>query len=265
MIIFVEATTDADKAIVAAFKYYGYNNRAHDGLIIGFIDHIADVYKGKYTKEDLVAAFNRMYKRNVSLSDKGAVTKRPASSISSGTSSRPVQDSDPARYEASPGIIKRLYSPRPSGLMVWGDYQLNKYEQDIVNFINTDNHSKMDAIRRKPAFSNLSNKLIKNAPVQKIMYRKEDSFRANKVGDIVSFNLRSFSANPYHLMMVKFSKSQGQEVLYRATGLRGINIGAYDDFTNVSFYEDEYLCTGNCKITAISKNGNMLVVDAKAV
>jgi hypothetical protein len=45
----------------------------------------------------------------------------------------------------------------------------------------------------------------------------------------------------------------------------GINIGIYDNFTNVSFYEDEYLCTGNCKITAIGKQGNTLIIDAKAV
>jgi hypothetical protein len=123
----------------------------------------------------------------------------------------------------------------------------------------------MDAIRNKPAFKNLSNKLIKNAPAQKALYRKEDSLRVNKVGDIISFDLRSFSANPYHLMMAKFTKGQGQEVIYRITELRGINIGAYDDFTNLSMYEDEYLCTGNCKVTAIGKNGNTIVVDAKAI
>jgi hypothetical protein len=261
VIVFLEASGDADKAIVSAFKYKGYNSQAHDGLILEFIDRIVDDYKGKYTKEELVAAFNRMYKRNVALT--GQKTS-PLTRNSSGGSSHQVQDSNPASYEASPGIIQRLYNPRPR-MMMWGGYQLNKYEQDIVNFINTNNHSKMDAIRKKPAFSNLSNKLIRNAPVQKILYRKEDSLRANKVGDIVSFDLRSFSANPYHLMMVKFTKGQGQEVLYRVTGLRGINIGAYDDFTNVSFYEDEYLCTGNCKVTAIGKNGSMITVDAKAI
>jgi predicted MPP superfamily phosphohydrolase len=261
MIVFLEATSEVDKIIVSAFNHYGYNSKAHDGLINRFINHIADVYKGKYTKEELVAAFNKMYKRNVVLTGQKA---SPSSSPSAGKSNYQIQDSNPNNYEASPNIIQRLYNPRPK-MMVWGNYQLNKYEQDIVNFINTNNHSKMDAIRKKPAFVSLSNKLIKNAPVQKALYRKENSLRVNKVGDIVSFDLRSFSANPYHLTMVKFTKEQGQEVIYRITGLRGINIGAYDDFTNVSFYEDEYLCTGNCRVTAIGKQGDTIVVDAKAV
>ncbi|MDR2739257.1 MAG: hypothetical protein LBB68_05450, partial [Treponema sp.] len=209
MIIFNEAASDADKAIVSAFKHYGYNSQAHDRLIIEFIDRIVNVYKGKYTKEDLITAFNRMYKRNVSLLDKGVITTKRSALGSSGISNMAVQDSNPASYEASPNIIQRLYNPRPK-MILWGGYQLNKYEQDIVNFINTNNHSKMDAIRNKPAFSNLSNKLIKNAPIQKILYRKEDSIRVNKVGDVVSFDLRSFSANPYNLMMTKFTKGQSQ-------------------------------------------------------
>jgi hypothetical protein len=258
----MEAANDIDKIIVSAFKHYGYNSRAHDGLINQFINFIADQYTHKYTKADLMAAFNRMYKRNVVLT--GQKTPLPARTPATG-SDRQVQDSNPNSYEATPGIIQRLYNPRPKRIMIWGGYQLNKYEQDIVNFINTNNHAKMDAIRNKLTFSSLCNKLIKNAPVQKALYRTEDSLRVTKVGDIVSFDLRSFSTNPYHLMMVKFTKGQGQKVIYRVIGLRGINIGAYDDFTNVSFYEDEYLCTGNCKVTAIGKNGNSIVVDAKAV
>jgi hypothetical protein len=261
MIVFLEAANDIDKVIVSAFKHYGFNNQAHDRLINQFIDHIASQYAHKYSKVDLLAAFNRMYKRNVILTGQKASS---SARIPAAGSSRQVQNSDPNSYEASPNIVQRLYNPRPK-MMLWGGYQLNKYEQDIVNFINTNNHAKMDAIRKKPAFYNLSNKLIKNAPVQKALYRKEDSLRVNKVGDIVSFDLRSFSVNPYHLMMVNFTKEQGQEVIYRVTGLRGINIGAYDDFTNVSFYEDEYLCTGNCKITAMGKQGNTLIIDAKAV
>jgi hypothetical protein len=257
MIIFVEAITDIDKAIVAAFKYYHYNNRASDKLINQFIDHIANSYKGKYTKVDLMAAFNRMYKRNVVLTGQSAGTSDDGSNWQ-------IQDSDPNSYEASPNIIQRLYNPRLK-MMRWGGYQLNKYEQDIVNFINTNSHSKMDVIRKKPAFNNLSNKLIKNAPVQKLLYRKENSLRVTKVGDIIPFELRSFSANPYHLMMAKFTKGQEQEVIYRITGLRGINIGAYDDFTKLSMYEDEYLCTGNCKVIAIGKNGGQIIVDAKVV
>jgi hypothetical protein len=66
-------------------------------------------------------------------------------------------------------------------------------------------------------------------------------------------------------MMTKFTKGQSQDVIYRVTGLRGINIGVYDDFTNVSIYEDEYLCTGKCKVTAIGKNGSTIVIDAKAL
>jgi hypothetical protein len=263
MIIFIEAASDADKAIVAAFKHYGYNIKAHDGLINDFIDHIASVYKGEYSKADLIAAFNRMYKRNVPLPDQGSVKTRSASGFSR-VSNLQVQDSNPNSYEATPSIIQRLYNPRNS-LVLWGGYRLNKFEQDIVNFINTNNHAKMDAIRTKPAFNNLCNKLIKNAPIQKILYRKEDSLRFSKVGDIVSFDVRSFSANPSMLTITKFTKGAGQEIMYRVTGLRGINIGAYDDFTKVSIYEDEYLCTGNCKITAISKKGDTLIVDAKAV
>jgi hypothetical protein len=262
MIIFVEATTEIDKVIVAAFKYYHYNDRAIDELINQFIDHISDRYKGKYTKADLMAAFNRMYKRDVVLTGQKA---SPSAGASVMGLNRQIQNSDPNSYEASPSIIQRLYNPRPKGVIVWGGYQLNKYEQDIVNFINTNNHSKMDAIRNKPAFKNLSNKLIKNAPAQKALYRKEDSLRVNKAGDIISFDLRSFSANSYHLMMAKFTKGQGQDVIYRVTGLRGINIGAYDDFTNLSMYEDEYLCTGNCKVTAIGKNGSTIIVDAKTI
>jgi hypothetical protein len=209
-----------------------------------------------------MAAFNRMYKRNVVLTGQKA---SPSVKTPTVGSNRQVQNSDPNGYEATPSIIQRLYSPRPKTMVVWGNYQLNKYEQDIVNFINTNNHSKMDAIRKKPAFYNLTNKLIKNAPIQKALYRREDSLRIAKVGDIVSFDLRSFSSNPYHLTIMKFTKGQGQDVIYRVTGLRGINIGAYDDFTKLSFYEDEYLCTGNCKVTAIGKNGNQIIVDARAV
>jgi hypothetical protein len=261
MIVFLEAVSDIDKIIVSTFKRNGFNYKANDKLINRFINYIEDQYAHKYSKEDLMAAFNRMYKRNVILT--GETVSSPAGASAAGSILQ-IQDSDSNSYGASPNIIQRLYNPRPK-MMRWGRYRLNKYEQDIVNFINTNNHSKMDAIRNKPAFSNLSNKLIKSAPIQKILYRKEDSLRVNKVGDIVSFDLRSFSVNPYHLMMVRFTKGQGQEVIYRVTGLRGINIGAYDDFTNVSFYEDEYLCTGNCKVTAIGKNGSTTVIDAKAV
>jgi hypothetical protein len=204
-----------------------------------------------------------MYKRNVSFPNKKNITKGFVPDFLN-TANRAIQDSDPNSYEASPGIIKRLYSPR-LGITLWSGYLLNKYEQDIVSFVNTNNHSKMDSIRKKPAFSSLSNKLIKNAPIQKILYRKENLFRASKVGDIISFNLRSFSTNPHHLTMAKFTKGQGQEVMYRAIGLRGINIGVYDDFTNLSMYEDEYLCTGRCKVTAISKNRSMIVIDARTV
>jgi hypothetical protein len=261
MIIFIEATDDIDKFIVSAFKHYEFNPRANDGLINRFINRIASKNTQKYSKEDLLAAFNKMYKRNVVLM--GQETS-PSTKNYTTVSNRQVQDSNPNNYEASPNIIQRLYNPR-SKTMMWGGYRLNKYEQDIVNYINTNNHAKMDAIRKKSAFHNLSNDLIKNAPIQKMLYRKEDSLRVSKVGDIVSFDLRSFSVNSYHLMIVKFTKGQGQEVIYRATGLRGINIGAYDDFTNVSLYEDEYLCTGNCKVTSIGKNGNTIIVDVKAV
>jgi hypothetical protein len=263
MIIFLEASSDIDKFIVAAFNHYEFNTRASDELINSFIDSIANKHK-EYSKTDLMAAFNRMYKRNVVLTGQSKSPPAYSSRPSAGISNMPVQNSSPDSYEATPGIIQRLYSPRPK-MVMWGGYRLNKYEQDIVNFINTNNHSKMDAIRRKPAFKNLSNKLIKNAPVQKMLYRKEDSLRVAKVGDTVSFELRSFSQSPYNLMGTKFTRGKGQEVLYRVSGLRGINIGAYDDFTNVSIYEDEYLCTGNCKVTAIGKNGNTIVVDAKAV
>jgi hypothetical protein len=260
MIIFIEAVNDVDKVIVSAFQ--NYNSQASDELINQFIDHIFTRFGGKYSKEELMAAFNRMYKRNVTLSGQKAT---PISKISVGGSNRQIQNSDPNSYEASPSIIQRLYSPRPKTMTIWGGYQLNKYEKDIVNFINTNNHSKMDAIRKKPAFSNLSNKLIKNAPVQKLLYRKEDSLRVSKVGDIISFNLRSFAVNPHYLMVMKFTKGQGQEVIYRVSGLQGINIGAYDDFTDLSMYEDEYLCTGNCKVTAINKDGNKIIVDAKVI
>jgi hypothetical protein len=166
---------------------------------------------------------------------------------------------------ASPNIIQRLYNPRSSTPPHWGTYRLNKFEQDIVNLINTNNHSKMSAIRNKPAFRNLTTKLIKNAPVQRMLYRKENSFRFNKSGDIVSFDLRSFSLKPYNLMMTKFTKGQGQEILYRVAGLRGINIGAYDDFTNLSMYEDEYLCIGDCRIITIGKVNSILIADAEAI
>jgi hypothetical protein len=260
MILFIEAASDIDKVIVSSFK--NYNSQASDELINQFIDYIFTRFGGKYSKEDLMAAFNRMYKRNVVLTGQKA---SPSAGASVMGLSRQIQNSNPNSYEATPSIIQRLYSPRPKTMTIWGGYQLNKYEQDIVNFINTNNHSKMDAIRKKPAFNNLSNKLIKNAPVQKLLYRKENSLRATKVGDTIPFELRSFSASPHHLMMVKFTKGQGLEVIYRVTGLRGINIGAYDDFTNVSVYEDEYLCTGNCKVTAIGKSGSTIIVDAKAV
>jgi hypothetical protein len=66
-------------------------------------------------------------------------------------------------------------------------------------------------------------------------------------------------------MMTKFTKWQGQKILYRVAGLRGINIGAYDDFTNLSMYEDEYLCIGNCRIVTVGKIRDTLIADAKAI
>jgi hypothetical protein len=251
MIIFVEANDDIDKLIVTSLKQSGVNSNANAYSINRFLNTVVDTHKGVYSKEELLAAFNRMFKRNVAL-------------LTQTVSSREIQDSNPNNYEASPNIIKRLYSPRLKAAK-WGGYQLNKYEKDIVSFIDTNSHSKMDAIRNKPAFKNLSSMLIKNAPVQKILYRKENTLRVTKVGDIVSFELRSFSANPHYLVMMNFTKGQGQEVIYRITGLQGINIGAYAHFTKVGFYEDEYLCTGKCKVTSIGKNGKIIVIDAKTV
>jgi hypothetical protein len=264
MIIFIEAICDIDKDIILSFKRHQFNVQANEKIINWFIEVIYKDFKGKYSKEDLMAAFNRVYKRDISLRGGGA-KDGSVHRAQPRFYNLQIQDSDPDSYEASPNIVQRLYSPRSSTLPHWGDYRLNKFEQDIVNFINTNNHSKMDTIRKKPAFSRLANKLIKEAPVQKELYRKENSLRFTKVGDIISFDLRSFSLKPYGLMMTKFTRGQGQEILYRVTGLRGINIGAYDDFTNLSMYEDEYLCAGNCRILTLGKIGDALIADAKAV
>jgi hypothetical protein len=266
MIIFVEATNDIDKDIILSFKRHQFNTRANEEIINWFIGVIYKDFKGKYSKEDLMTAFNRLYRRNITLRGEREDGKsKSANPPPPKFSNLQIQDSDPDSYEASPNIIQRLYNPRDRAPSHWGTYRLNKFEQDIVNFINTNSHSKMETIRKKPAFRNLVTKLIKNAPVQKILYRKENSPRFNKTGDIVSFDMRSFSLNPYSLMLTKFSGEPGQEVLYRVTGFRGINIGVYDDFTNLSMYEDEYLCIGDCRISTIGKTGNTLLVDAKAI
>jgi hypothetical protein len=265
MIIFIEAASEIDKDIIVSFKRHQFNAQANEEIINWFIGVIYKDFKGKYSKEDLMAAFNRVYKRSIALRGGEDAKNRSGRPSQPRFSNLQIQDSDPDSYEASPNIIQRLYNPRSSTPPHWGAYKLNKFEQDIVNFINTNSHSKMDAIRKKPAFKNLAARLIKNAPVQKILYRKENSLRFNEIGDIVSFDLRSFSLNPYSLMMTKFTRGQGQEVLYKVTGFRGINIGAYDDFTNLSMYEDEYLCAGNCRIIAIGKSGNTLIADARAV
>jgi len=252
--------------VIGYFKKMSFNSSAGDSLFQWYTDNIYNYFKGRYSKEEILNILYGEYKKgkaSPAISNKS--TNLSAPSKTSDSWRYPVSDSSPDAYEASPEIIKRLYSPRQSRL-VWGGYKLNKYEQDIINFINTNNHAKMDAIRKKPPFRMITSKLIANAPVQKMLYRKEDILRFQKVGDIVEFDIRSFSASPYNLMGAKFTKNPQMEVLYRVAGLRGINIGAYDDFTNLSIYEDEYLCSGKCKITKIiKKDDKSIIVDAVAI
>lgn len=88
--------------------------------------------------------------------------------------------------------------------------------------------------------------------------------RVSFVGEIIAFNLRSFSTNLYAVVHNVFTRKPQKEVLFRVSSLQGVNIGAYDDFTNLAVYEDEYLCSGKCRVTKITP-GKITIVDAKAI
>jgi hypothetical protein len=133
--------------------------------------------------------------------------------------------------------------------IVWNSYQLNAYEKDIIAFMQTNNHNKMDLIRQKGAFYKISNNLISKAPRISKLYRIEDTLRFRKVGDIVDFDLRSFS--PMSFSFVKFTKNSQYKITYKVLGIRGINIGQYTDWTRQAISELEFLCSGRCKITSI--------------
>jgi hypothetical protein len=65
MIIFIETTIDKD--IILSFKRHQFNTQANEEIINWFIGVIYKDFKGKYSREDLIAAFNRVYKRNIIL------------------------------------------------------------------------------------------------------------------------------------------------------------------------------------------------------
>jgi hypothetical protein len=141
--------------------------------------------------------------------------------------------------------------------------------KDIIVFMQTNNHNKMNLIRHKAAFRKISDKLISQAPKISKLYRIEDTLRFRKAGDTVDFDLRSFS--PVGFSFVKFTKNPQYKIL----DLRGINIGQYTDWTGQAIAEMEFLCSGQCKIASIVQDdkkvqeitlsGKEYVIEAKCL
>jgi hypothetical protein len=281
MIVFVEKISKED--VTKLFNDLGFDSSADINTYSRYVNTIYDKLNHRATKKLVADVLIDIYKKS-----RQGTSLLPISPRSTTVSSQEPfdrievkgstvwhhlkSDSSPNSYEATPGITKLLYTLEMWNI-VWGGYQLNAYEKDIIAFMQTNNHNKMNLIRQKAAFRKISDKLISQAHKISKLYRIEDTLRFRKVGDIVDFDLRSFS--PMSFSFVKFTKNPQYKVTYKVLGIKGINIGQYTDWTGQNIAEMEFLCSGRCKITSIVQddkkvqeitlNGKEYLIEAKCL
>jgi hypothetical protein len=169
------------------------------------------------------------------------------------------KNGDPEKYEVT-NHIRRIFH-NEFKRVVWGSYQLNKFEKDIVKYINGKTKLQWYKIKNKPEFRKLV--LSEMYKLNETMYRIEDApSRWKKIGDTVDFDICSFSPNPY-VLSIRFGKENeyGKPTLYKIQNLKGISISKYVDCSRLELNEEEYLCSGKIQILNIQENKTQYIVE----